>query len=164
MNAQRFDGNHLKVAGSLLTSALVCLFALLSVLVIAIGVQAYNQVVRNADANAQLRTSLSYTANKIRAHDGLGEIAAAREGGIDTLALFQAIEGEAYVTYIYCYDGMLYEWFTAADAAFDPELGEALVPMESFRASVGDNRVEQWYVNTDGVRYTQYTAIISDAR
>ncbi len=162
MNTQRFDSNHLRTAGSLLTLALVLLFALLSVLIVAIGIQAYDQIVQNAETNARFRTSLSYTANKIRVYDGLGMIEATREGDIDTLALHETIDGDEYVTYIYCYNGMLYEWFTAAGTAFDPLQGEALLLMESFQAVVDANGIWQTFTDPDGMRYTQYTALFAE--
>ena len=161
MRTQGYDRNHLRTAGSLLTFALVCLFSFLSVLIVVIGVQAYGQIVRNADTNTQLRISLSYTANKIRAHDGLGKIEAKQQGNMDTLALHQTIEGDEYVTYIYSYQGMLYEWFTSVDAVFDPELGEALIPVESFHITVSEDGILQEFVDSEGVQYTQFTAVFS---
>lgn len=162
MNAQGFENRHLRTAGSLLTFALVCLFALLSVLVVTTGIQVYEQILRNAELNMQLRTSLNYTVNKIRAHDGLGSIEAKLERGIPVLALYEAIEGDDYVTYIYCYGGMLYERFAPADSAFDPEQGEELVPMKSFSATVDERGVTQLFQDLDGELYTQFTAIISE--
>ncbi|HPF87710.1 MAG TPA: DUF4860 domain-containing protein [Candidatus Limiplasma sp.] len=162
MRTQRFESNNLRTAGSLLTFVLVCMFALLSVLIVAIGIQAYDQIMQNTQANTQLRTSLSYTVNKIRAHDGLGAIEAKQEGDSDTLALYQTIEGEGYVTYIYCYDGMLYEWFTAAGTAFDPKQGEPLVELQSFSAVVGKSGVQLLYTDTEGVAHTQFTATFSE--
>jgi hypothetical protein len=161
MNAQGFGNRNLRTAGSLLAFALVCLFALLSVLVVTTGLQAYEQIIRNAELNTQLRTSLNYTANKIRAHDGLGAVEAKLEGDIPTLALYETIEGDGYVTYIYCYGGMLYERFAPADSAFDPEQGEELVPMESFSATVDARGVTQLFEDLSGERYTQFTATIS---
>jgi len=157
-----FDSNHLRTAGSLLSFILICLFALLSVLNVAVGIQAYEQIIQNTESNTQLRTSISYTANKIRAHDGLGKIESKQEGDIDTLALYQNIEGDDYITYIYCYDGMLYELFTSADTGFDPEQGEALIPLGSFCATVEENGIAQVYIDTDGVQYTQFTAVFSE--
>ena len=161
MNTQRFGGTHLKTAGALLAFVLVCVFAVLSVLIVAIAIQAYDQIISNAEADGQLRMSLSYTANKIRAHDGLGTIEAKQEGNIDVLALYQTIDGEEYVTYIYCDHGMLLECFTTADSAFDPDMGEELMPLQSFSATVYANRVEQAFIGPDGMPYTQTTAIFA---
>lgn len=161
MNRQRFDSNNLRTAGSLLTFVLICTFALLSVMIVAIGIQAYEQIIQNSETNTQLRTSISYTANKIRAHDGVGEIEAKREGDINTLALYQNIEGDDYVTYIYCYDGMLYEWFTAADTVFDPRQGEKLIALQSFYATVAENGVQLIFIDSEGMRHTQFTVVFS---
>ena len=161
MNTQKYESNQLRTAGTLLTFVLVCLFAWLSVLVVAIGAQAYEQIVSNTDQNAQLRTSLSYTANKIRVYDGRGLIEARQEGDIDTLALTETIDGELYVTYIYCYNGMLYEWFTAGGTAFDPEQGEALIPMQAFHAMVDTHGVWQSYVDAEGQQFSQFTAVFT---
>lgn len=162
MNAQKFDGNQLRTAGTLLAFVLVCLFALLSVLVVTIGIQAYEQIVENTQTNAELRTSLSYTANKIRVYDGFGEMEALQIGDMDVLALHETVDGDRYVTYIYCFNGMLYEWFTAADTPFDPLQGEALLPMESFAVTVDANGIWQTYTNMQGQSDSQFTARFSE--
>lgn len=44
--------------------------------------------------------------------------------------------GEAYVTRIYVYGGMLREWNTSADMDFEPENGEAICPADEMNVSL----------------------------
>ncbi|MBR7189025.1 MAG: DUF4860 domain-containing protein [Clostridia bacterium] len=64
---------------------------------------------------------------------------AAPEGAQDSLkavALYEEIDDEPYVTWIYQYDGQLWEQFTDADSDFLPEDGTAICAADSFDAAV----------------------------
>ena len=56
-----------------------------------------------------------------------------REG--DTLFLRETLEGEEYLTRVYCWDGQLRELFTPAGSDCRPEDGEVLLPAEALRLS-----------------------------
>ena len=48
----------------------------------------------------------------------------------------QTIDGEVYLTRIYCYGGFLRELFCAEDAVFAPADGEEILPAESLQLSI----------------------------
>jgi hypothetical protein len=90
-----------------------------------IGGNTYRTIVNRMDHNNDLRTSLSYVANKVHASGGDGEVRT--EDGFEVLALLQEGGARGYVTYIYTYRGSLCEYYTAQGESFSPELGEEIV-------------------------------------
>lgn len=111
-------------------------FALLTMLVIAVGAQVYRSIARTAGENYGMRTALSYVAGKVRAADARGAVAVEDHDGLTVLVLAEAVDGRAFNTYIYCRDGSLQEYFGAAKRAFNPALGEALLGARALDAAL----------------------------
>ena len=59
-------------------------------------------------------------------------------GGVDALSVREQVDGESYVTRIYCHEGWLMELFCAADAGLLPEDGERLLPARSLELELRD--------------------------
>ncbi len=104
---------------------LLTLFAVLALLLVIIGGNAYRATVERTERNNQLRTSVSYIANKVRAAGKDAELK--NVDGVHTLVLREQSETGTYVTYIYEYNGSLCEFYGAEDDMFSPADGEALV-------------------------------------
>lgn len=96
--------------------ALFGLFAVSALILVTIGANVYKRTVDDMSANYETRTSVSYIAEKIRQNDTLS---LSSEDGISitelsrepALLLEQDINGEAFYTYLYYYDGYLKELF-----------------------------------------------------
>lgn len=118
---------------------LIGAYAIFSLLLVLIGVRAYKGVVDTTERNGQVRITISYIANKVRAADGL--ISLAQADGYSVMSIRQAdsYEGEYYETRIYYMtdpdtgEGGLYEQIALADESFDPELGELITHVHDFR-------------------------------
>ena len=82
---------------------LLTLFAVLALLLVIIGGNAYRATVERTERNNQLRTSVSYIANKVRAAGKDAELK--NVDGVHTLVLREQSETGTYVTYIYEYNG-----------------------------------------------------------
>ena len=134
MTAER--GKNLSRA---LTLLLLLVFALCALMTAAFGVRMYRSISGAADANYALRASISYVSGKIRALDETGFLTVSRIDGLDVLVLSETIEGDLYKTYIYVYDGQLYELFTDEFFAFDPAAGIALVEISRFTFELEEN-------------------------
>lgn len=111
-------------------SALVLiLFAVLAVCVLAVlltGAKAYSRLTKRGQEAYITRTVPQYIATKVRQVDAMGQVSLGMFAGEETLELTEWIEGNCYVTRIYCYDGYVRELFSTADAETEPEAGERI--------------------------------------
>lgn len=107
------------------------LFALCLLLVLLTGARGYEALVRRGETTWETRTAAQYLTTRVRQGDTEGGIALEEFGGQRALVLRQQIDGEPYLTRIYCYEGYLRELFAAENGSFSPEDGEKLLEMES---------------------------------
>ena len=129
------DGRHMS---SVFVFLLIGTYVVFSLLLVLICVRAYQSVVDATDINSQVRTSITYVANKVRAADGM--VAFKQEGDYQVLNLRQGLdqEDEGYETRIYFMEdpetgkGGLYEQVAMAEDPFDPELGELVSNVNAF--------------------------------
>ena len=106
--------------------ALLAAFALLSLVVVIVGARSYRAINNTAEQAYVSRTGLSYLIGKVRGADEAGQIEIRNENGQSVLALGQQIDGERYMTYIYCDGTQVREYFARADRAFSPDYGEPI--------------------------------------
>lgn len=127
---------------SLFIFLLIGMFALFSLLCVVVGIGVYRGVVENASTNEQVRTTLSYIANKVHAADFQGAIEVENWHGINALLLREDYDGQPYETRIYYLPGDgeepggLYEHFAYQGDDWGPEGGD-------FILSLGGLEIEQ---------------------
>lgn len=114
------------------------LFAALSMLLVYIGSDIYSSILVRADRNAEIRTTLSYVANKVRTHDVEDAIAVRVVNGTEILVLTEEVDGVEYENLIYWYDGMVCETFVKAENEFELSYGETLVEAAEFQATLDE--------------------------
>ena len=107
------------------------LFAVFSLFLILIGAHVYKGIVSDMDTGGQVRASLSYVANKVRAA-GSGEAELQTIDNQTVLVLSSKTEGASYKTYIYEYNGYLMELFTRAENGFTQGAGDKITPVSGF--------------------------------
>lgn len=112
-------------ADTVFALVLLTLFAVLALFLVLIGGNAYRSTVAGMERNDQLRTTVSYIANKVRACSRESELKTV--DGVTVLALRERGETVTYVTYIYDYNGSLCEFYGAETDPFAPDDGEALI-------------------------------------
>ena len=117
---------------------LLGIFAVMSTLMVLLGAQMYRNTVDHATANNEDRVLGAYVRSMIRAEDGADDVAVEEFDGTKVLALNESIEGENYVTWLYCYEGQLYEQYTSAGHDFEPQSGSAICPAQSFEPKISD--------------------------
>lgn len=116
------------------------------------GASAYQRLtVRDAESYDS-RTCVQYLATKIRQAPARESIALSDFGDGDSLCITETIEGDAYQTQIYCYDGWLMELFTVKDAGLAPEDGEKILPAESLTLSATGGLLQAEIVDGNGRR------------
>lgn len=109
------------------------LFSVLSLLLVLTGAKAYRGIVNRMESNQQTRVSLSYVVNKVHAA-GAGEVSLQNAAGHSAIVISSHHGDRDYRTYIYEYNGALFEWFTRADKPFQAGQGEKIVALSGFSA------------------------------
>ena len=158
-----------KVAGSgrsvsgVFVFLLIAMFTLFSLLLVLIGAGVYQRVTDVADVNAQMRTSLSYIASKVRAGDEAGAVAVEEIGGLPVLVL-----GEEFYTRIYYLPdsqpkgGALYELYSMDDSeSVDLADGEAISEIAAFDVRLAAGGLELSVTMPGGVEQSLYLRLRS---
>ena len=138
---------------------LLGLFAVMSTLMVLLGAQMYRNTVDHAAENNQGRVLGAYVRSMIRAEDADGSVAVEDHDGVQALALHEMIDDEPYVTWLYAYEGELYEQFTDADRDFNPASGTAICPAQRFEPSVADGLLTVDLVDGAGEASTVQVAL-----
>lgn len=138
---------------------LLGLFAVMSTLMVLLGAQMYRNTVDHSTANNEDRVLSAYVRSMIRAEDAIGAMSIGEYDGVKALAMREDLDGEAYVTWLYCYDGNMYEWFTSDDGNFRPESGTAICPAQDFDPSLENGLLTVNMVNAKGRPETVQVAL-----
>ena len=123
-----------KHSAQLLPVLLLALFLLLSTLIAVRSAAAYKKVLDRSD-RLDRSTALTYITEKVRQNDAAGALRVGRIGDCEALVIAQGDE-ILYDTYIYCYDGSLRELMIKRELAPAPEMGRALLPMDSLELTL----------------------------
>lgn len=117
---------------SLFILLIFSMFAVVSLLLVAIGAGMYQRVLERIDINEEIRSSLSYVMNKIRANDDSGVLTLKNYNGVTVLCIKQNDDESDLTDYIYFYDGEIKELLTFDDEGFQPENGDPIVAVKKF--------------------------------
>lgn len=121
---------------SLSAFLLFCLFAVGMASLLFCGARLYRRTVQRDQLSFDSRTAQQYFATRIRqAPEG---VALADFAGTDALVLPQDVNGQTYLTRIYCHEGWLMELFTRAGGDFSPEDGERLLQLDALSLALSD--------------------------
>ena len=108
--------------------SLLCIFAFGALMAVILGSNTYKGIKEDMDSNFELRTPLSYIATKVRQNDQTDAIRVAQKEGTDALVLETQDGGEVCQTWIYEYEGSLYEVYIEKGTDFRLEDGLAMIP------------------------------------
>lgn len=129
------------------------LFAISSLLLVLIGANGYKRIVANMDENNEIRSSLSYVANRVHAA-GAGQAELQTIDGTQTLVLTSDWNKSKYKTYIYEYKGFLMELFTRAENAFTAGSGDKITSVDNFAMSKSGSRLTLSVTGKKGEKVT----------
>lgn len=147
---------------SLMALMLFAVFAVCVLLVLLTGADVYKNLVERDEKSFDGRTAVSYLTTKVRQADRLGAVEVSVLGGaaeensgqengkIEALKLSEEIEGETYITWIYCYDGYLRELFAAEDTILPPDAGEKVLKAEALSVQWRDGCLSVAVTAVDG--------------
>ena len=140
------------------------IFAILSLILVVVGIQFYNNISDTTDKNSQIRATVSYLENKLRTNDYEGGVDVVNIDGTDVILLSNESSGEGNAdmkTAIYASDGKLREYLAQSD---DIKLGyaDAITDVESMSVVKADN-VIHITLKVDGNDYIIDKVMNSDA-
>ena len=112
--------------------ALLFLFAMGALMLIALGSSIYKRSVTTLSENYDRRTAYAYITEKLRQYDAEGNISTDIFNKSGALRIDTTIGAVDYVTYLYEYDGALMELFSRADVGnLLPESGQRIMDISN---------------------------------
>ena len=130
---KRLTGESHGIAG-VFVFLLLGVFAVFSTVTVVLGAQAYRGASERLSEHNLRRIAPAYVRSMLRADGGPGKPEIEEIAGVTALRLTDDYDGETYITRIYCWDGMLREWFMDGESEFLPEDGEAVCPLDAMTA------------------------------
>ena len=99
-------------------------------LVLLTGANVYRTVTQRDQRSYDRRTCTQFVATSVRQASSGRAVRVERFGDSDALVIERDVQGEPYLTRIYCHDGWLMQLFAAQADTFAPEDGESILPAE----------------------------------
>lgn len=146
---------------------LFAVFAVTVVAVLALGADSYRKLVERDEESYNRRIITSYICAKVRENDSIGAVEvggfskADTPDGIDTLHMYQTIDGEVYDTRIYYYNHSIYELLTLADIEINPDAGSPVLEAGGLSFKKTGNVLEITAEDAEGVKGTAAIALRS---
>ena len=119
----------------LLALLVFAVFALCVLLVLLSGAKVYRELVSRGEASFESRTAVQYVTTRVRQAEA---VTVGDFDGCQALVIPEEIDGEIYLTRVYCHDGYIRELFCAETAALSPEAGTFILPAEQLGFSLSD--------------------------
>lgn len=104
------------------------IFAVCALFVILAGANLYQDLVTAGEQGHADRTVRQYVATRVRQAE---TVFVEDFCGCSALVSAEEIDGETYLTRVYCSEGYLRELFCEEGAALEPQDGEKILPLES---------------------------------
>ena len=102
-------------------------FAVCILMVLLYGARVYGQLVQHGEESFRLRTATQYLYTRVQQAES---VTVTEFEDCEALTIKEQVDGESYITRVYCYDGYLWELFCMEHAALHPEDGEKILPVE----------------------------------
>ena len=129
-------GSKSRLLETLPNFLLFFLFASCMFFVLLSGAKLYKNVSGVMEEQFSVNTCVNYVTAKVRHYDEQNSVSLGQIGGEEALLLEEEINGETYLTYLYCYGGNLMELFCSADMEMNPEDGQVIMPMDKLDFSM----------------------------
>ncbi len=141
--------------------SLVLTFAILMALLIYGGANSYKNVKEHTDISFNASTALGYVVNKIHGNDVNG-VEIGEVNGEEYISLNYGEAG--YVTYVYCYEGKMYECLAKSDSALTMGMGEVICELTDMNIQKKENGLIRIVLNDKEDSYEAYVYINSGIR
>ena len=128
-------------ADTVLVLLLFGVFAVCILSVLLTSADAYRRLADRDEMSYDRRVASQYLSTRVRQGDVSGSVAVESFDGVDTLVLREEIDGAAYETRVYCYDGYLRELFAESGVDFAAEDGEKILAAESMTLELEEQTI-----------------------
>lgn len=128
-------------ADTVLVLLLFGVFAVCILSVLLTSADAYRRLADRDEMSYDRRVASQYLSTRVRQGDVSGSVAVESFDGVDTLVLREEIEGAAYETRVYCYEGYLRELFAEAGESFAAGDGEQILEAEAMTLELEDQTI-----------------------
>lgn len=118
------------------------------------GAGIYRRLTLRDQQSFNSRTCTQYITTRVR--QAAGQVQIARFGTGDALLIREMIDGEPYLTRVYCFDGWLMELFSAETGSFDPQDGEKLLPAQDLSLEMENGLLSVRITDGSGTGHTLY--------
>lgn len=115
--------------------ALFFLFSFSACTMILLGANIYQKTLNNLNHHFDSNTVPMYLVEKIHQNDSAQSVSIEMIENQSVLQLTQNIQDISYSTYLYTFDGYLYELFTRSDLDFSFSDGQRILPLDSISFS-----------------------------
>lgn len=135
---------------------LFVVFAVAIVAVLALGANGYKSLVERDNDSYNKRIITSYVSAQIRNNDmqdtvQIGGFSSPEtEDGVDTLHLFEEVDGIRFDLRIYYYEGKIYELFSSVEAEMDPQDGVPVMDAQGLSFERKGNLIHIVSKDTEG--------------
>lgn len=141
---------------------LYIIIVILSVMIISLGKNIYDNINEDRNTNYELRVSLSYIANKIRQSDKKNTVEIKELHDTDALVINEVYDEEIYQTWIYFYNDGIYEMFIDENAAFELSDGMKIVETNSFKMEKVKNNLYKFTAGSNNKSSDLYITVYSN--
>ena len=117
-------------------------FALCALLVLLSGVKVYRQLVRRGEETFAARTAAQYVTMRVRQAES---VTVTDFEGCESLTVSETIDGERWLTRVYCHEGFLRELYCVENAALHPQDGEKILPLENLGFSLEEDLLTVYF-------------------
>ena len=138
------------------------------IVVLLLGIRFYSSLVKRDNLRYDRRIITSYVVAKVREHDESSSVAVGGFGdekkpdGIETLHLYRTLNGERVKTRIYCYKGQIYELYTLAELALEPEDGTPIAKAKELHFEMEGTLLQILVVGENGANNCVTVALRSE--
>lgn len=131
---------------------LLCIFAFGSLFVVIFSIDAYQNISDKMNNNFKQITPLSYVASKVRQSDTSDSIKLEDKEGLTALVIKSEDNNEICETWIYNYDGYIYEIYISEGTEFSLSDGNAIFENNKIEFSIINNNLLSIYIyNEDNI-------------
>lgn len=124
---------------ALLALTAFTLFSVCILVVLLTGAEGYRKLTEQGEADHARRTAAGYLTTRVRQAEA---VRTEGFGGCDALVLEETVDGERYLTRVYCHGGWLRELYTARGSTVSPEDGEKLLEAQKLTLSRKDSLLQ----------------------
>ncbi|WP_326910354.1 DUF4860 domain-containing protein [Sedimentibacter sp. MB31-C6] len=121
---------------------------ILSVMIIILGSDIYTNIKDERDSNYEIRVSLSYISNKLRQADNSKSINIKTIHETPAIVINETYDSLNYETWIYYYDGYLYEIFIDEGTEFSLSDGMKVLKIDNFSIYKKNGNLYEFSINS----------------